>query len=89
MKVLVLAFGSRGDVQPAVALSARLAEHGHDVRLVAPMNFAKLAGGRSLDFVALPVDMTEELRSPEAEVLFSGGGSIVELIRWSVKVAKK
>ncbi len=34
MKICVLAFGSRGDVQPAVALSARLAGRGLEVRLV-------------------------------------------------------
>jgi len=45
MKICVLAFGSCGDVQPAVALSARLAGRGHQVRLVAPMNFAELAPG--------------------------------------------
>src|SRR5271168_423632 len=71
MKICVLAFGSRGDVQPAVALSARLAGRRHGVRLVAPLNFAKLAAGRGFDFVALPLDMMEELRS-EADILFSG-----------------
>src|SRR5271154_4680566 len=74
MKICVLAFGSPGAGQPAVALSARLAGRGHEVRLVAPMNFAKLATGRVFDFVALPLDMTEELQS-EADILFSGGRS--------------
>src|SRR5271170_1975533 len=88
MKICVLAFGSRGDVQPAVALSARLAGRGHEVRLVAPMNFAKLAAGRGFDFVALPLDMTEELQS-EADILFSGGGNPLDFIRWSIKFWRK
>ena len=88
MKICVLAFGSRGDVQPAVALSARLAGRGHEVRLVAPMNFAKLAAGRGFDFVALPLDMTEELQS-EADILFSGGGNPLAFIRWSIKFWRK
>ncbi len=89
MKICVLAYGSRGDVQPVIALSARLAGRGHEVRLVAPMNFAKLAAGRGFDFAALPIDMMEELKSPEAAILFSGGASLVELIRWWVKTTKK
>ena len=83
MKICVLALGSRGDVQPAVALSARLAERGHEVRLVAPLNFAKLAAGRSFDFVALPLDMTDELQS-EFDILFSSRLQPLALIRWSI-----
>ena len=35
MQIAVLALGSRGDVQPLIALGGELAKHGHDVRLVA------------------------------------------------------
>ena len=88
MKICVLAFGSRGDVRPAVALSARLAGRGHEVRLVAPMNFAKLAAGRGFDFVASPLDMTEELRS-EVDILFSARLQPLAFIRWSIKFWRK
>jgi sterol 3beta-glucosyltransferase len=88
MKICVLALGSRGDVQPAVALSARLAERGHEVRLVAPLNFAKLAAGRGFDFVALPLDMTDELQS-EFDILFSSRLQPLALIRWSIKFWRK
>src|SRR5271169_926688 len=88
MKICVLAFGSRGDVQPAVALSARLAGRGHGVRLVAPLNFAKLAAGRGFDFVALPLDITEELQS-EADILFSARVQPLAFIRWSIKIWRK
>ena len=88
MEISALALGSRGDVQPAVALSARLAERGHEVRLVAPLNFAKLAAGRSFDFVALPLDMTDELQS-EFDILFSARLQPLALIRWSIKFWRK
>ena len=62
MRIAVLASGSRGDVQPAVALAAALAARGHVARLVAPMSFAALAAGRSVEFHPLPIDVLAEMR---------------------------
>ena len=36
MKIVLATFGSRGDVQPMLALSLALQSAGHDVRLAAP-----------------------------------------------------
>jgi len=89
MKIGILAMGSRGDIQPAAALAARLAARGHQARLVAPKDFEPLGAGRGFAFVGLPFDASQQLRAPEAEILFSGGGSLVEFIRWSVRAARK
>lgn len=43
MLALILAFGTRGDVQPFVALARGLRGRGHDVVLAAPARFAGLA----------------------------------------------
>jgi sterol 3beta-glucosyltransferase len=40
MRIAVLSLGSRGDVQPLVALAAELEKRGHDVRLATHANFA-------------------------------------------------
>lgn len=50
MRVLIYAYGSRGDVQPFVALADRLARSGHDPVLAAPGRFRELAEGRGLQF---------------------------------------
>ncbi|MGO9419468.1 glycosyltransferase [Roseiarcus sp.] len=89
MNVTVLAFGSRGDVQPAVALAAALALHGHATSLVAPRNFAALATRYGVGFRAMPIDMVEELRAPETEALFAGGGNPVALVRWSLQMIRR
>ena len=89
MKIAVLAFGSRGDVQPAVALAAALASHGHATSLVAPRNFTALASGRGVEFRPMPIDMVEELHAPESEALFSGGGNPIALLRWSIQTVRK
>ncbi len=54
MKVLILAFGTRGDVQPFVALARELRVRGHDPVLAAPQRFAVLAGEHGVPFS--PVD---------------------------------
>lgn len=51
MRVLLSAIGSRGDVQPLVALAMQLKALGQQVRLCAPPDFAKWAGGLGIDFV--------------------------------------
>jgi sterol 3beta-glucosyltransferase len=53
MRIAVVSLGSRGDVQPFVALAGALANHGHDIRLVTHANFAELAAGRGIAFEAV------------------------------------
>ncbi len=53
MRVLLSTIGSRGDVQPLVALAVRLRDLGQDVRLVAPPDFRPWIEG--LGFAMTPV----------------------------------
>jgi vancomycin aglycone glucosyltransferase len=53
MRVLLSTIGSRGDVQPLVALAVRLRELGHQARLVAPPDFREWVEG--LGFEVTPV----------------------------------
>lgn len=39
MRVLILTFGTRGDVDPYIALAARLCEEGHEASIAAPEEF--------------------------------------------------
>ena len=57
-KNIVLATsGSRGDVQPMVALALRLREAGHTVKLCAPPNFKGWADHLELPFASVSIDM--------------------------------
>jgi hypothetical protein len=89
MNVAVLAFGSRGDAQPAVALAGALAARGHSTRLVAPVNFAPLASGRGAEFHPLPFDMLKLIHEPEAQALFSDGGGSIGFLRWLNEIGRK
>ncbi|MEJ3655105.1 glycosyltransferase [Actinomycetes bacterium KLBMP 9759] len=53
MKALILAFGTRGDVQPFVALARELRGRGHDPVLAAPARFAPLAAAHDITFATV------------------------------------
>jgi sterol 3beta-glucosyltransferase len=59
MRAFVLTVGSRGDVQPFVALAAGLRACGHDAVLAAPAMFSGLAAAHDVPFAPLELDMAE------------------------------
>lgn len=66
MKITLLTYGSRGDVQPFLALSLRLRQRGHSVKLAAPFRFKNFVGERGIDFVPLagdPEDLSRRLNN--------------------------
>ena len=74
MKITLLTYGTRGDVQPFVALAVGLRRAGHRVRVAAPQRFAGLAAQHGLPFAGLPGDPGElsrlmnEARGPVAQI---------------------
>ncbi|WP_437507692.1 glycosyltransferase [Sorangium sp. So ce1099] len=60
MRVLLTGVGTRGDVQPVVALAAEMRRRGHDVRLCVPPNFIDWV--RGLGFTATPIGIA--MRQP-------------------------
>ena len=67
MNITILIIGSRGDVQPFVALSAGLKEAGHEVTLATGKAFEAFVTEHGLRHVALEVDLLERLQSPEGK----------------------
>ena len=64
MKVNIMAAGSRGDVQPMVALGVGLARAGHDVTLCAGDDFEGFVTSHGLTFVPAGVRIDELIASP-------------------------
>ena len=50
MNITIFAAGSRGDIQPCLALSKGLRQAGYTVQLAAPENFAAFAQTYEIDF---------------------------------------
>jgi len=55
MRIAIQAFGTRGDVQPYVALALGLMREGHSVQLAAPVQYAALPQQRGVPFAPLPM----------------------------------
>jgi UDP:flavonoid glycosyltransferase YjiC (YdhE family) len=56
MNLTLIAVGSRGDVQPCVALGRGLRDAGYSVRVVTLEDFEPLVRGQGLDFYPIPGD---------------------------------
>lgn len=57
MRILLIGFGSRGDVQPLLALGKVLKATGYDVAIGAGSNFQKLIEGEGFAYEAFRIDM--------------------------------
>lgn len=64
MHVLILTFGSRGDVQPYVALGAALKARGHTVTVATGQGFTELIEGHGLTSASFSVDVRELINTP-------------------------
>jgi sterol 3beta-glucosyltransferase len=73
----IIAIGSRGDVQPFVALALGLIDRGHCVTLMAHENFKEFVEGYGIDFHPLPGSVEEMLYSPKGRKVLRSGNMLV------------
>ena len=75
MRLLLIAIGTRGDVQPYVALGHRLLRSGHDVRVAAHDRFSSLVTDHGLSFSPVSGDPQALLRSEAGQRFVHGSGT--------------
>lgn len=75
MKILLTTLGSRGDVQPYLALAVGLQRAGHHPALAAPANFAAWIRTHGVEAVPLPFNPQEVMQR-----LGKGGGGVRTLV---------
>jgi sterol 3beta-glucosyltransferase len=63
MNITIIALGSRGDVQPYVALGLGLQAAGHKVRIAARADFEAFVRSRGLNFFSIGGNSREILES--------------------------
>jgi UDP:flavonoid glycosyltransferase YjiC (YdhE family) len=73
----IIAIGSRGDVQPFVALALGLMDRGHRVTLMAHENFQEFVEGYRIDFHPLPGSVEDMLYSPKGRQVLRSGNMLV------------
>ncbi|HEV7435241.1 MAG TPA: glycosyltransferase [Pseudorhizobium sp.] len=75
MRFSIHTLGTRGDIQPYLALALGLRAKGHEALIVAPAQFADLASARGLAFAPLPAEFLAVLDSAEAKALIGRSGA--------------
>ncbi len=88
MHITILTAGSRGDVQPYLALATGLKTAGHDVRLAANSNFASLAADYGLEFSPIEVDSFEFVHKRETQDWLNSR-SLLHLLFNSLKIVNQ
>ncbi len=86
MKLLIIAVGSRGDVQPFVAFGRAATAAGHDVVLSAPQGFDAMIRAARLTPAPLPVDFQELLQQPEMQAAFNSLTGRLKAFRWANEI---
>ncbi|MEO0375447.1 MAG: glycosyltransferase, partial [Cyanobacteria bacterium P01_A01_bin.17] len=80
--ILILTLGSRGDVQPYIALASALARHGHVVTLSTGQGFSELVPAQ-VAYVPMSMDMEVLLREPEMQAAMQGVRAMIRAFRTS------
>ena len=86
MRITILTIGSRGDVQPYVALGLGLKAAGHEVRLATHEDFKAFVCSHGLEFGPLAGDPRTLLETPEGLQLLESGSNPFRLMRQFVRL---
>ncbi|GMQ94550.1 MAG: glycosyltransferase [Acidimicrobiia bacterium] len=85
MKVVVQTVGTRGDVEPFVALGLGLVAAGHEVTVATAPSFDGFVSDRGLDFAPIRADYYELLDSPEAQAALKNPLKMRSMINDTIK----
>src|ERR1700712_2192806 len=75
MHYAILTYGSRGDVQPFIALALGLQKRGHKVTVAAAENFKSFVESYALPFFPLYGSVEDLLQEPESIALLKTGST--------------
>jgi sterol 3beta-glucosyltransferase len=87
-RIVILTYGSRGDVEPFVALGTGLRQAGHAVRLAAPAPFAAFVESYGLEFEPIEGNPDELAQSFADRAGLSGPRMVAAMIRHVLPLAK-
>lgn len=86
MKITVLTLGSRGDVQPYVALATGLLAKGHEVTICTGHTFKSFVESHGINFKCASLDFMDLLKTEEGQAMFNGGGNIFKIMKFTKEV---
>ena len=87
MRVTILTLGTRGDVQPYVALAKELINNGHETHICTGKTFKKFIEGNGVSFREAAADLMAILESEEGRKVFKGGRyNIIKMLKFAKEV---
>jgi len=87
MHITLLTVGTRGDVQPYVALGGGLRHAGYDVRIATHEAFEELVLGNGLEFAPLTVDIQAVMRGSAGQQWVESGGNQLRFLTSMIRLA--
>jgi sterol 3beta-glucosyltransferase len=87
MRIVIIATGSRGDVEPYLALGKGLKNAGHYVRLVSHTTFTELVNSQGLEFWPVEVDVQGIAQSTDMQKRL-GTGNFLKVMSLMAKEAE-
>ena len=85
MRITITAVGTRGDVQPHVALGRGLVDAGHEVKIAVDGLFRDLVQEQSLEFAQIAADPTTAMQDDISKL----GNNPVKIARWMSKAVEQ
>jgi sterol 3beta-glucosyltransferase len=76
MRIAITTLGTRGDLQPFIALSLGLKDAGYDVVLISAKNEEEFVKSYDLKFIALNVDIQKIMEGPEIQEMTKGDNPV-------------
>ncbi|GAB5373742.1 MAG: glycosyltransferase [Acuticoccus sp.] len=88
-RVLILTYGSRGDVEPFIALAGGLRARGHTVFLATSERFRALVEGHNVPFIAMSDASLAAIESPDGKAMLEGGRGPLRRLAAGARLARR
>ena len=89
MRIVIIAPGTRGDVQPYIALGKGLQNAGHYIRLVSHSNFESLVTSYGLEFWSFGNDVKDAVENNEMQKLTEKGNFLLLMAKMAKEAQRE
>lgn len=88
MKFLLIALGTRGDIEPFLAVGEMLANRGHNVTGVFPQQFEQITLDSSMEFIPMTAEFLDMIEGDVGKQALGGKGNFIQKFKAYYKLYK-
>lgn len=88
-KVLLCAYGTRGDVEPFIALAKGLQTAGCETLLATSERFESFAQGHGVPLFAMSDESLAAIETPDGRVMLEGGSGLLRRVAAGIRLARR